>query len=121
MKLPKLALRDLFWLVLICAMGCGWWVSYSRSLSAEKAARSAALKAKTDQDLAEDRLERLKSALHEQGMHVTFHDDGIMEIRYDGIDEQLQDERRHQLLEAAVREEGYNIEWVGDSPQLAKP
>lgn len=24
MKLPKLSLRDLFWLVLVCAMGLGW-------------------------------------------------------------------------------------------------
>jgi hypothetical protein len=26
MKLPKLHLRDLFWLVLVCALGCAWWM-----------------------------------------------------------------------------------------------
>ena len=25
MKLPQLSLRDLFWLVLVVALGCGWW------------------------------------------------------------------------------------------------
>jgi hypothetical protein len=27
MKLPQLTLRDLFWLVLVCAVACGWWIS----------------------------------------------------------------------------------------------
>jgi hypothetical protein len=26
MKLPQLHLRDLFWLVLVCAIAGGWWV-----------------------------------------------------------------------------------------------
>jgi hypothetical protein len=26
MKLWRLSLRDLFWLVALVAMGCGWWV-----------------------------------------------------------------------------------------------
>ena len=30
MKLPQLSLRDLFWLVLVVAMGCGWWVERQR-------------------------------------------------------------------------------------------
>ena len=25
MKLPQISLRDLFWLMLVVAMGCGWW------------------------------------------------------------------------------------------------
>lgn len=29
MKLPQLHLRDLFWLVLVAAVGCGWWVRES--------------------------------------------------------------------------------------------
>lgn len=29
MKLPQFALRDLFWLVAVVAMGCGWIVSQS--------------------------------------------------------------------------------------------
>jgi hypothetical protein len=30
MKLPQLHLRDLFWLVLVVALGCGWWVHQHR-------------------------------------------------------------------------------------------
>jgi len=26
MKLPRFTLRDLFWLVLVCALAVGWWV-----------------------------------------------------------------------------------------------
>ena len=29
MKLPRFSLRDLFWLVLVAAMGLGWWVDRS--------------------------------------------------------------------------------------------
>jgi hypothetical protein len=28
MKLPQLHLRDLFWLVLICALAAGWWAEH---------------------------------------------------------------------------------------------
>lgn len=28
MKLPQLTLRDLFWLVLVCALGLGWLISW---------------------------------------------------------------------------------------------
>src|SRR4051812_44131390 len=28
MKLPQLHIRDLFWLVLVVALGLGWWVSH---------------------------------------------------------------------------------------------
>jgi hypothetical protein len=28
MKLPQLSLRDLFWLVALVAMSCGWWVNH---------------------------------------------------------------------------------------------
>jgi hypothetical protein len=31
MKLPQLTLRDLFWLVALVALGCGWWVERTRS------------------------------------------------------------------------------------------
>jgi len=34
MKLPQLSLRELFLLVVIAAMGCGWWVERSRNESA---------------------------------------------------------------------------------------
>ena len=31
MKLPQLSLRDLFWLVLVCALAVGWWAERARS------------------------------------------------------------------------------------------
>jgi hypothetical protein len=33
MKLPQLTLRELFLLVVIAAMGCGWWVERKRLTS----------------------------------------------------------------------------------------
>ena len=30
MKLPQVSLRELFLLVVIAALGCGWWVDRSR-------------------------------------------------------------------------------------------
>ena len=32
MKLPQFTLRDLFWLVLVCALAVGWWMQ-SRELA----------------------------------------------------------------------------------------
>jgi len=29
-KLPQLSLRDLFWLVALVAIGCGWWIDRQR-------------------------------------------------------------------------------------------
>jgi hypothetical protein len=37
MKLPQLSLRDLFWLVLVCALGLGWWVERNRLQSRHQA------------------------------------------------------------------------------------
>lgn len=31
MKLPKLHLRDLFWLIAVCALAVGWWKAASDS------------------------------------------------------------------------------------------
>ena len=33
MKLPRFTLRDLFWLVALVAMGCGWWVDHARQVA----------------------------------------------------------------------------------------
>jgi hypothetical protein len=35
MKLPRFTLRELFLLVVIAAMGCGWWVERNRAITAE--------------------------------------------------------------------------------------
>ena len=48
MKLPRFSLRELFLLVVIAAMGCGWWVHYramTSALKAERESKAAALKA----------------------------------------------------------------------------
>jgi hypothetical protein len=36
MKLPQLSLRELFLLVVIAAMGCGWWVDRGHNYPAPK-------------------------------------------------------------------------------------
>jgi hypothetical protein len=36
MKLPSFTLRDLFWLVLVAAIGCGWLVNESRMRDREQ-------------------------------------------------------------------------------------
>jgi hypothetical protein len=40
MKLPQLSLRDLFWLVLVAACLCGWWLRDSRLADRVKAAET---------------------------------------------------------------------------------
>ena len=39
MKLPRFSIRDLFWLVLVVATGCAWWVD-SRITENEQLNRS---------------------------------------------------------------------------------
>jgi len=36
MKLPRFTLRDLFWLVLVCALAVGWWVEHTRFVDVTK-------------------------------------------------------------------------------------
>lgn len=33
MKLPQLSLRDLFWLVLVCALGVAWWIEHRQRVA----------------------------------------------------------------------------------------
>lgn len=33
MKRPRLHLRDLFWLVLVVALGLGWWLEHQRQIT----------------------------------------------------------------------------------------
>ena len=40
MKLPQVFLRDLFWLVALAAVGCGWWVR-ERQLAQERKSLAA--------------------------------------------------------------------------------
>ena len=39
MKLPQLSLRDLFWVVLVCACLCAWWVEHRARRRAENEAK----------------------------------------------------------------------------------
>lgn len=66
MKLPKLTLRDLFWLMALAAMGCGWWVERR-----EYHARAAEAAQKAIQ------YEILEGFLNEQGWLVLWFSDGI--------------------------------------------
>jgi hypothetical protein len=43
MKLPQLILRDLFWLVVVAAMGCAWWVERSKLLTEIERPRTVVL------------------------------------------------------------------------------
>ena len=56
MKLPQLSLRELFLLVVIAAMGCGWWVRERRIADKERQLDKAIeSNAKTEAELAERR------------------------------------------------------------------
>jgi hypothetical protein len=48
MKLPQLALRDLFWLVLVCALALGWWLERDSLRSQLKTVQEEAAKWKGD-------------------------------------------------------------------------
>jgi hypothetical protein len=41
MKFYRFSLRELFLLVVIAAMGCGWWVDRSRLAEGERSARQS--------------------------------------------------------------------------------
>ncbi len=36
MKIPQLHIRDLFWLVALVAVSCGWWVDHTRTSIAHR-------------------------------------------------------------------------------------
>lgn len=36
MKLPQLSLRELFWLVLVCALALGWWLERRKALDIDR-------------------------------------------------------------------------------------
>jgi hypothetical protein len=43
MSVLKFSLRDLFWLVALVALGCGWWVEYCKGISAREQLRDYGL------------------------------------------------------------------------------
>jgi hypothetical protein len=63
MKLPKLFLRDLFWLVLVAALGCAWWQHHRRHVRLETELHDGL---RSNQELLRDRESLLSSVLQEQ-------------------------------------------------------
>lgn len=68
MKLPKLHLRDLFWLTLACALGLGWWVQTKALREAQSQWETWEWRAVTMVKVIETR----------EPIRVTFDDQGIM-------------------------------------------
>lgn len=66
MTLPKLNLRDLFWLVVVVAMGWGWWLHYRELQEAHVRAEHLAAKLEQTQEgmvqLMNDRLRFVNAA-----------------------------------------------------------
>jgi hypothetical protein len=120
MKLPQISLRELFLLVALTAMGCGWMMQHQHWLRAVD-------KTTSERDLAERRLDMLVRNLGEHGTQITFSDgrkggDLSMTIQHDKalLHETMREEGRHRLLESAIRNQGYDVQWIGDDPSLVK-
>jgi hypothetical protein len=84
MKLPKLNLRDLFWLVGVVAMGLGWWLDRTPLASALAAAQQSNGELATQVKLARakqiasmDRHLRLWQLVQKHGFELT--QDELME------------------------------------------
>ena len=69
MKLPQLALRDLFWLVALVAMCFGWWLDQTETSSEARYSRRVS-------EILMDRLSvdcQKTVTLHENGVAVSDH------------------------------------------------
>ncbi len=73
MKLPKLHLRDLFWLVIVAAMGCAWGVEKYSQLSLRRQNSLQKYQIHSLSDEFEHRTGAVVS-LHDSGITVTFPD-----------------------------------------------
>jgi hypothetical protein len=62
MKLPQLSLRELFWLVLVCALVVGWWSERTSRLEAETDKAEAEAAKANSESLAEGWRLELQSA-----------------------------------------------------------
>ena len=67
----KFSLRDLFWLVALVAIGCGWWVEHAKAISL--AGRV---------ELYIENIQLLAACLRNQGMPVQSLPDGRYEPDY---------------------------------------
>ena len=66
-KLPQLTLRDLFWIVALVAMGCGWWVEHR-----EKQEFKSMI------EIWMDRAEGLREELKRRGTEIRYDEEGGM-------------------------------------------
>src|SRR4051794_9982059 len=79
MKLPQLSLRDLFWLVLVCALMAGWWRERARANTADV----SQLEQKRVADLWRDHAMTLAKALTEDGPRsVMLRDEHGNEVKF---------------------------------------
>ena len=79
MKLPRFKLRDLFWLVLVVAMGCAWWVERSRLADALATSRAAESESRAYFEKAHKELRAANDWFHEHGYFL--HPNGtVMEV-----------------------------------------
>src|SRR4051812_27930263 len=85
MKTPQLILRDLFWLVLVCAVVVGWWVDHRNTSTVEALIRAkcealhtdnAALRVKLHWSDGEQVVEFFEEYLKQHGYEVDWHEDG---------------------------------------------
>ena len=94
MKLPRFTLRDLFWLVLVCALGLGWRVDRAK-LNAT--ANAVAHDWRQQNELLHDALDR-------GGLEVVVREEGDAGFRWElapqgsGLDYQF----RHDTFDSAI-------------------
>ena len=89
MKLPQLTLRDLFWLVLVCALAVGWWVNRWQVGAAN-----------------DENLRYLARVLLESGQEWR-------EERKSLENERKLWQYRVETLAASVQKDGYRVTWSG--------
>jgi hypothetical protein len=70
MKLPQLSLRELFLLVVIAAMGCGWWVDRLSLARIVRDVKSNAESLRRNGERLESHYFTAKSALERDGYEV---------------------------------------------------
>jgi hypothetical protein len=63
----KLTLRDLFWLVALVAMGCGWWVARREAIDSQR----EAVKLRKDNDWLREQIDDLDGEASEHGLEIT--------------------------------------------------
>jgi len=100
MKLPRFTLRDLFWLVLVCALAVGWWREHNLSSELPQLRRE---KSRIERELSEtyDALARA-----ENDVRLTFDE------RYEHAKDNEEEWRdRYNAMMDAIEAKGYTAYW----------